>query len=77
MKKFMMLIVFFPAAGSFAFAQTPLVELDKVRQIKLLESTGNDVKRIFADYPFSGMFFISTENFLISIDYSSNCSGGR
>ena len=71
----MPLIVFFLATGSFAFAQSPLAELEKIKQIKLLESTGDDVKRIFADDPFSTMFFISTENFLISIDYSiGNCS---
>lgn len=32
------------------FAQSPADELDKIKQIKLLESTRKDVERILKDY---------------------------
>ncbi len=72
----MTLIVFFLAACSFAFAQSPLAELDKVRQIKLLESTREDVKKIFGDddEESEGNHY-STEDFRIRFSYASgDCS---
>jgi len=60
---------------SSAFAQLPTVEINKAQEIKFLESSPDNVKKIFSDYPFSTPDFISTENAVISIDYSTgNCS---
>jgi hypothetical protein len=50
MKKLVALIVFCLATYGFAFAQPKFPELDKIKQIKLLESTRDDVKRIFSEY---------------------------
>jgi hypothetical protein len=79
MKKFIISFVFTLAMCGVAFAQTSLPELDKIRQIKLLESTRADVKRIFGEY--SEEFVddddgedqideISTENMTIRFYYS-------
>lgn len=50
MKKTTIFLVFSLAASGFAFAQSPRAVLEKIREIKLLESTRDDVKRILADY---------------------------
>lgn len=50
MKKLIVLIVLFLAAHGLSFAKTSFPELDKIKQIKLLESTRDDVKRIFGEY---------------------------
>jgi hypothetical protein len=50
MKKFILSLAFCLAAGGFASSQSPLPELDKIKQIKLLESTREDVRRILKDY---------------------------
>jgi len=50
MKKFIVSIIFCLATYGFAFTQSKFPELKKIKQIKLLESTREDVKRIFADY---------------------------
>ncbi len=76
MKKFMLLIVFCLAMCGFAFAQSPLAELEKIKQIKLLESTREDVKKIFSDTDeeSEGNYY-STEDFRIRLSYASgNCS---
>lgn len=52
MKKFIILIVFILLTHNAAFAQSMLVELDKFKEIKILESTRDDVRRIFAGYEF-------------------------
>lgn len=76
MKKIIILFVFCLAICSFAFAQSPLAELDKVKQIKLLESTREDVKKIFGDdKEDSDGDSYSTENITIRISYSNgDCS---
>jgi hypothetical protein len=49
MKKFVFLAIMVLAASSFAFAHMPF-GLDKVKEIKLLESNRDDVRKIFAAY---------------------------
>jgi hypothetical protein len=70
MKKFIILVIFCLAFCSFTFAQS-FPELEKVKQIKLLESTRYDVKRIFddADEDSDGDYY-STDIFRISFEYS-------
>lgn len=50
MKKIVIVLAFFMTICGFAFAQTPLAELERVKQIKLLESTRGDVIKILGDY---------------------------
>lgn len=50
MKKIIILILFSLMSCSLVSAQSPLAELDKVKKIKLLESTRDDVLKILADY---------------------------
>lgn len=50
MKKFIIFLVLTLGASGFAFAQSPRAALDKVKEIRLLESNRDDVKRILADY---------------------------
>lgn len=74
MKKFIISIVFCLAMSGFAFAQSRLPELDKIKQIKLLESTREDVKRIFGEDDSRENAFY-TENAIILFFYSGgNCS---
>ncbi len=84
MKKIIFLIVFGLAMCGFTFAQSPLAELEKIKEIKLLESTQNDARRILADYTLevannshrNDKF--STENAHIEIWYSrGDCSVGH
>jgi hypothetical protein len=75
MKKLVALIVFCLATYGFAFAQSKFPELDKIKQIKLLESTREDVKRIFDnnDEESDGEDY-STDDITIYVHYSSgNC----
>src|SRR5687768_16845251 len=75
MKKLLVLVVLFLAAHGLSFAQSTFPELEKARQIKLLESTADDVKRIFAGYPFVQPRFIPGDKASVSIDYSNGrCS---
>lgn len=82
MKKFIVLIVLFLAAHSLSFAESPFPELDKIKQIKLLESTRDDVKRIFSEFEFEDdkdgedqEDLIETEIIAIRFSYSlGNCS---
>jgi len=48
MKRSIIFIVLGLASCGFAFAQSPLFEFDKVKEIKLLESTRDDVIKILA-----------------------------
>ncbi len=50
MKKIILFVFISSIMCGFVFAQSPFPELDKVKQIKLLESTRKDVKRILAEY---------------------------
>jgi hypothetical protein len=50
MKKIFILAFFIFAMCSFASAQSPREVLDKVKEIKLLDATRNDVQRILVDY---------------------------
>lgn len=65
----------------FTFAQSPLAELEKIKEIKLLESTRDDAAKIFADYFLSlsddsrHYQWFSTKNAIIQVSYSSgSCS---
>lgn len=72
MKKLIIFVVFTLTMCLSAFAQSPLAELDKLKQIKLLESTREDVKKIFGDTDEdSDGDYYSTENFTIRLDYSN------
>ncbi len=76
MKKVIISVVFCLVLWIPAFAQNTFPELDKIKQIKLLESTREDVKRIFGEYDEDsegGEY--STDNMTIRIFYSSgDCS---
>ena len=81
MKKIILLLAFILAICSFTFAQSPLAELNKAREIKLLESTRNDVKRILVDYESDDFDYedsewsFSNENAEIEVRFSSgDCS---
>lgn len=81
MKKIITFIVFSLAMCGFAVAKSPFAEFEKVREIKLLESSREDVKRILADYEHNkddDEFYeqsFSTKNAEIEITYSSgDCS---
>lgn len=75
MKKLIFLLIVISAACNFTFAQT-LIGLDKVKQIKLLESNREDVRKIFADYNLDisddlGHYeWFSTKNAKIRVSYS-------
>lgn len=77
MKKIVFLIIFNLIICSSSFAQSPLPELEKVKEIKLLKSTRDDVQKILADYKLedsddsrhSQRF--STTNANIDVEYSS------
>jgi hypothetical protein len=74
MKKFIVSVIFSLAISVSAFAQSRLPELDKIKEIKLLESTREDVKRIFRDDD-SRENAVYTENAIILFFYSGgNCS---
>jgi len=76
MKKFIILVAFYLAMCSFMFAQSPRAELDKARTIKLLESTSEDIKRLFGESEDADYDSISTEALDIDITYSTgDCSG--
>jgi hypothetical protein len=77
MKKIIAYLFIISAMCSSAFAQSRLSEFVKAKEIKLLESTRDDVKRILADYESndSDAESFSTENADIKISYSTgNCS---
>lgn len=76
MKKCIISFALCLATCGFAFAQSKLPELDKIKQIKLLESTREDVERIFSEYEKgSEGDKYWTDNVTIRISYSSgNCS---
>jgi hypothetical protein len=81
MKRLIFLLLFIFAVCSFAFAQTPLAGFEKAREIKLLESTRNDVKRILVDYESDDSDYedsewrFSNENVEIEVSFSSgDCS---
>jgi hypothetical protein len=60
----------------FAFAQSSFPELDKVKKIKLLDSTREEVKKIFDDDDEeSDGDYYSTENFRIHLAYSNGDCG--
>lgn len=50
MKKIIVSTIFILAVCGFAFAQTPHDAIEKVKEIKLLESTRDDVQRAFINY---------------------------
>ena len=84
MKRIIFLIVFSLAMCNFAFAQSPLAELEKIKEIKFLKTTREDAAKIFADYFLSlsddsrHYQWFSTKNANIQVSYSSGrCSETR
>ena len=75
MKNLTLLIIFYLTSGIFAYAQSPFPELDKIKNIKLLESTREDVKKIFDDDEESEGDKYVTGNMYIYFFYSEgDCS---
>ena len=81
MKKIIFLFFLFSSMCSFTFAKSPLPELDKAKEIKLLESTRDDVKRILAGYEHDAdddedyQQYFSTEQAKITVTFSKgDCS---
>jgi len=76
MKKTLLLVAFCLTIYGFSFAQTPLSELEKVKKIKLLESTREDVKKLFDDEDEnSDGDWYETGAIRITLEYSSgDCS---
>lgn len=50
MRRIILLIVFSLAMCGFSFAQSPLADFEKAREIKLLDATRDNVRRILVDY---------------------------
>ena len=81
MKKIIYLVVFNLAMCGFIFAQSPLAEFDKVKEIKLLEFNRDDVTKVFSDYKASvsnkpnEYDWFSTKDATIRVSYASGkCS---
>ncbi len=81
MKKIIVFLFFILTVCGSAFAQLRLPELDKAKEIKLLESTREDVKKILAGYENDDSDdedykqYFSTKNAEIEITFSSgDCS---
>lgn len=80
MKKITAYLFIISAMCGFAFAQSRLPEFVKAKEIKLLESTREDVKRILANYESndSDTESFSTQNADITISYSTgDCSSNE
>jgi hypothetical protein len=79
MKKSILIIIYVFLMCSFSSAQSPLPELEKAKEIKLLESNKEDINKIFEKYDYHNnpeykQWFFS-ENANIEISYSSGkCS---
>lgn len=85
MKKIIILIVFVfvLALCNFTFAQSPLAEFDKAKEIKLLKFSREDVRKILADYKLERSYdsenyeSFYTNNAGINVHYSKGkCSDG-
>lgn len=77
MKKIFILLFFILVMSGFGFAQVRLPELNKAKEIKLLESTRDDVRKILAGYKSDDKDakHFTAENANIGISYSTgNCS---
>ena len=78
-KKLLIFTTLILTLSGFCFAQSRLPELDKAKEIKLLESTREDAKKILASYKSDDedaeMF--TAENADIEISYSTDCSDGQ
>jgi len=77
MKKLIAFLFFISITCGFAVAQSRLPEFVKAKEIKLLESTRDDVKKILSDYESndSDAETFSNENVDIKISYSTgDCS---
>ena len=81
MKKIITILFFIFAVYSSAFAKSRFPEFDKVKEIKLLESTREDVKRILAGYEHDDSAdddykqYFSTKSAEVKITFSKgNCA---
>lgn len=79
MKKIIVSTVIILAACGFAFAQTPRDAIEKVKEIKLLESNRDDVQRAFVNYESDDYDFEehSQEFFSDSADIEVSYSSGK
>src|SRR5688572_7342953 len=82
MKNLSVSLLFILVMCSFSFAQSKLPEFDQARQIKLLQSTREDVKKIFAGYEYDDseeddyIQDFSTKNAQIEVTFSAgDCAG--
>lgn len=75
MKKLFVLVVFCLSTGAFVPAQSALPELEKIKQIKLLESTREDIEKIFGQVENLGEDAVYTDNAIILFFFATgNCS---
>jgi hypothetical protein len=76
MKNILTFTILILTLNGFCFAQSLLADFNKAKEIKLLESTRKDVKRILADYKSDDEDFESftAKNADIEISYSTDCS---
>lgn len=81
MKKLSITLFLIFAFCAFSFAQSKLPEFEKAKQIKLLQSTREDVKKIFAGYEHDEdenedhEQYFSTKNAEIEVEFSAgNCA---
>ena len=79
MKKIIVSTIFILTACGFAFAQTPREAIEKVKEIKLLESSRDDVQRAFVNYESEDYDFEehSQEFFSDSADIEVSYSSGK
>jgi hypothetical protein len=81
MNRFVSILAVFLLSAALSYSQFQIPEIDKVKEIKLLESTAFDVQRIMVGFETDGWNpgdleqQFSTDNFSIDITYSSGeCS---
>ena len=81
MKNFLLFAILLLTININAFAQSPSYELDKIREIKMLESTRGDVRRILASYKSddesgeSNWETFSSEKMDVEVEYTTgDCS---
>lgn len=72
MKKIFIIVFFISAMCGFAFAQSRFPEFEKAKKIKMLESTREDVKKIFPEYDADDddTALFSTENATLKVTFS-------
>lgn len=82
MKKIFAIAFFISAMCSFTYSQSLIDEFEKIKEIKLLESTRDDVKKILVDYKLDlsdderfYQLFSKGNNFSFTVSYSDGTCG--